>query len=203
MGKVRALHYSATVNDKASLTTPNLETLFVTISHNSNPITVGVLYRPPNGNINDSLTELATILEALPKKSVYLMGDFNINLHKDNSKAVSDFEEVILSTGYTPLISVYTHEKPGCNETCIDNILTNEVESILLSGTIKDKLLHHLPIFQLFDWKVTGSNEIKNIQYCTMTIATPIPKILSTLSKPNLVPIRPMNLVPFSRNFMK
>ena len=156
---------NATVNNEASLITPNLETLFVTISHNCNPITVGVLYRPPNGNINDSLTELSSILEALPKKSVYVMGDFNVNLHNHSTKAVSDFEEVIFSTGFAPLISIHTHEKPGCNGTCIDNMLTNDVDSVLLSGTIKDKLLHHLPIFQIFDWKNVSSNKVKHMQY--------------------------------------
>jgi hypothetical protein len=155
---------SATVHVKASFTTPNLETLFVTIPHESNPITVGVLYRPPSGNVNDSLTELSNIFDVLPKKNVYLMGDFNINLH-NTCKTVTDFEEITLSAGYTPLISLYTHEKPGCRETCIDNILTNEIESVLLSGTIKDKLLHHLPIFQTIDWKITSKDKAKTIQY--------------------------------------
>ena len=35
---------NATINSELSQTTPNLETLFVTISNNGNPITVGVLY---------------------------------------------------------------------------------------------------------------------------------------------------------------
>jgi hypothetical protein len=155
---------SATIHDKASLTTPNLETLFVTIPHESNPITVGVLYRPPSGNVNDSLTELSNVFDVLPKKNVYLMGDFNINLH-NTCKTVTDFEEITLSAGYTPLISLYTHEKTGCRESCIDNILTNEIESVLLSGTIKDKLLHHLPIFQIIDWKITSKDKVKTIQY--------------------------------------
>ena len=63
------------------------------------------------------------------------------------------------------MISLYTHEKPGCRESCIDNILTNEIESVLLSGTIKDKLLHHLPIFQIIDWKITSKDKCKTIQY--------------------------------------
>ena len=63
---------SATVINTVSFVTPNLETLFVTISHDHNPLTIGVLYRPPNGSVNESLSELSNILETLPKKAVYL-----------------------------------------------------------------------------------------------------------------------------------
>ena len=156
---------NATVNNTVSFVTPNLETLFITVSHDRVPLTVGVLYRHPNGNVNESLSELSNILETLPKKAVYIMGDFNINLHNDSTKIVSDFEEVTLSTGFAPLISIHTHEKPNCNGTCIDNILTNDVDNVLLSGTIRDKLLHHLPIFQIFDWKTVGRNEDKHMQF--------------------------------------
>ena len=49
------------------------------------PITIGVLYRPPNGNIDKALSELATILDDLPQHS-YVAGDFNIDLHQSNNK---------------------------------------------------------------------------------------------------------------------
>ena len=37
---------------------------------------VGIVYRPPNSNFNDFLTELRSIIKTLPKTVTYLMGDF-------------------------------------------------------------------------------------------------------------------------------
>ena len=102
---------NATVIDKFSHSTPNLETLFVSISNHPQPITVGVLYRPPNGSSDAALNELSSIIESLPKKSVYIMGDFNIDLHTPNSKLVNELEEIALTTGFIPLISLNTHHQ--------------------------------------------------------------------------------------------
>ena len=140
---------NATINNDLSRTTPNLETLFVTISNDNNPITVGVLYRPPSGDPGTALDEISNLLDAVPKKSVYIMGDFNIDLHNGNNNLVNGFEDITLTAGFTPTISLYTHEKPNCRKTCIDNIITNDIENVLISGTIVDKLSHHLPIFQI------------------------------------------------------
>ena len=158
---------NATINSDLSTTTPNLETLFITISNNNNPITVGVLYRPPSGNPNDAMNEISDLLKIVPNKPVYIMGDFNIDLHNNNSNMVNEFEETVLTAGFTPIISLHTHEKPNCRKTCIDNIITNDVENVLISGTIEDKLSHHLPIFQITrigDFKEAAPSEIP-IQY--------------------------------------
>ena len=140
---------NATIDNQLSRVTQNLETLFVTISNDDNPIKVGVLYRPPSGNLGEALNEISNLLEDLPTKSVYIMGDFNIDLHDHTRNTVNDFEEITLTSGFTPLISLHTHEKPNCKKTCIDNILTNDIDNVLMSGTIMDKISHHLPVFQL------------------------------------------------------
>ena len=54
-----------------------------------------------------------------------------------------------LTSCFTPLISIHTHEKPGCRATCIDNIHTNNSDNVIISGTIHERLSHHLPIFQV------------------------------------------------------
>ena len=139
---------NAVVNDELSWVTKNLETLFVTIQHDE-PVYVGVIYRPPSGNYTEALNELKKIVELCPKRNVYLLGDFNINLHDDNSTLAQDFENLTLGSGFSPLISTYTHEKPGCNQTCIDNILTNNIESSVYSGTTNLCISHHLAIFHI------------------------------------------------------
>ena len=63
------------------------------------------------------------------------------------SKICKD-EELILTNGMFPLISLCTHARPECRETCIDNILTNEVSSVIMSGTIEQSVSHHFSIFQ-------------------------------------------------------
>ena len=83
--------YNATVNKELSQVTKNLETLFVTIKHEGGPLHVGVVYRPPSGNKNCALRELEVILENCPKKSVHILGDYNIDLHDEKSTEVNQF----------------------------------------------------------------------------------------------------------------
>ena len=76
------------------------------------------------------------------------MGDFNIDLFKNNTESRA-FEDITYSNGFAPLISIATHQKPGSASSCIDNILCNNVSQVLFSGSMSEKLLHHIPIFQL------------------------------------------------------
>ena len=140
---------SATIDGNISHCTENLETLFVRIGAGNSPVTIGVLYRPPSGDLNIAISELSAILDKLPKSS-YIAGDFNIDLHDKNSAIVQKYEDLLFSKGFFPLISTPTHEKPGCKASCIDNIITNDPESIVASGTLKDRTTHHMPIFQFF-----------------------------------------------------
>jgi hypothetical protein len=50
-----------------------------------------------------------------------------------------------------PLISLATHEKPGCNESCIDNLITNDVEGIIAAGVLRDRI-SHLKYKQYYDY---------------------------------------------------
>ena len=99
---------------------------------------------------------------------MYIMGDFNMNLFKADKKAIiTEYEELIFSYGFAPLISTYTHEQPNCKKTCIDNILTNNFDNIQSTGSIVDKLKYHLPIFQISHLpSVIGQhNPEKYVQY--------------------------------------
>ena len=89
------------------------------------------------------------------------MGDFNINLLSKNNKSVEEFENKILGTGFFPLISIATHERPGCKQSCIDNILSNDLEHTLKSGTLRLGASHHHAIFHL---NTNINNPTKNSQ---------------------------------------
>ena len=140
--------YNFVVNQKISTVTDNLEAVFVNITNTEQPITVGTLYRPPNGNKAEFINEFNNMLSNMPKHKVFLMGDFNMDLLCIDNNHTAEYEDSIITSGFAPLISIYTHEKPNCKKTCIDNILTNEFEDIIKIGTISDKLSHHLPVFQ-------------------------------------------------------
>ena len=129
------------------ITTANIEALFVKITNTKEEITIGVVYRPPNGSLKQFLFEIEKILIKLPKDHVYLAGDFNINLHDiDENNYASKFDRTILEHGFAPSISLWTHCMPNQRETCIDNIFTNAFESISSSCTILEGVSHHLPL---------------------------------------------------------
>ena len=157
---------TAVVNDSASKITSNLESLFITVQGKSNPIHVGVVYRPPSGEIEKFSSEFKTVIESLPTKFVHIMGDYNINLH-NNSKMVHDFENLTLGRGLLPLISTSTHVKPNCNPSCIDNILSNDTINSVASGTLDLGISHHRAIFQLTNslGDLGESSDNKFIQY--------------------------------------
>ena len=108
-----------TKKDELSQCTSHLESLFISINNTDNPLTIGVIYRPPNGDHSKFLAELQSLFKMLPQSNVYLTGDFNIDLHKHTAAA---FEDKMFGNGFSPLISIATHLKPGCSPSCIDNI---------------------------------------------------------------------------------
>ena len=150
---------NATVDNSLSYTSANLETLFVSINNGPEPITVGVVYRPPSGEIQKFFEEFQNILDTAPNKNVYILGDFNIDLHSTCTPSIIDkYETTTISSGFNPLISLHTHEKPNCKPTCIDNIFTNNFENVVISGTILNKISHHNPIFQASLIEIYKSN---------------------------------------------
>ena len=69
-----------TVTEEYNECSPNLESLFITISNTEKRLTIGVVYRPPNGNKFDALSEFHTLIKKLPSSNVHINGDFNIDL---------------------------------------------------------------------------------------------------------------------------
>ena len=133
-------------SEKFNQCSKNMESLFITISNTSEPVTVGVIYRPPSGNKDEFRIELENLVRILPNSNLIITGDFNIDLHKSGN---TQFEDVFYGNGLVPLISIATHHKPGCEPSCIDNIYVNlaDSDSINISGVCEDQVTHHLPLF--------------------------------------------------------
>ena len=138
-----------------SIVTEDIESLFAKISDSTGDIYVGVIYRPPNGNLdkfNESLSVIMSSFQSTQK--VYIMGDFNINLFLQTA-ATKLFEETLICNGFNPVISVSTHCKPKCQKSCIDNIFIKNTESITKSGTIKTDISHHKTVFLVSEHELT------------------------------------------------
>ena len=141
--------FNFSVIEKLSVCTEQFESLFVTITNVPEPVTVGVVYRSPSNPLANFNTQYKKVLTALKGHKAYILGDFNVNITNLSGPDEDIFEEVIYSHGFTPTISIPTHQMPHCSKTCIDNIHTNDIDSSTISGVIQDSASHHQPIFCL------------------------------------------------------
>ena len=121
------------------------------------------IYRPPSGDLRLFNKEFEVIVTKLSDKSCYILGDYNVNLLNLNTKSQQDFEEIVISNGYCPCISLSTHQQSGCEKTCIDNIITNQAsKNIHTSGKISGQTSKHSGIFQISKLPLT-SNPKKSV----------------------------------------
>ena len=144
--------------DSVSVCKDHIETLFVKITSSSEPTVIGVVYRPPNCNLEHFNKEYERILDELNGSSVYILGDFNIDILKNPTELEDSFQEILYSNGLTPTISLPTHQMPSCAKTCIDNIHTNIMNDTTKSGVIIDNFSHHRLIFLLREILPNKSN---------------------------------------------
>ena len=155
---------------KLSICNSDIESLFIKLTNTADPIHVGVIYRPPSGNAANFQQYYHKILEQLPKQNSFILGDFNHDLHNLKLNDVQRYEETVLSQGYCPLISVSTHCRPNCIETCIDNIHTNSIENVIISGTIEFEINNHAPVFQISNYSTPSKKTDEKItiyyDYC-------------------------------------
>ena len=152
--------YSYTVLHELSLCNDNIESLFIKITNLTDPLTVGVVYRPPSGDVIKFNKEMEFLISKLPDENTYVLGDYNIDLLDLKSKGKAEFEEMVISSGYVPLVSISTHHRPACNKTCIDNIITNQSASnILVSGKIAGSMSSHSGIFQISKLALTKKSK--------------------------------------------
>ena len=153
---------NASVVENLSYCSPDIESLFVEISNATKPIVYGVIYRPPNGDYTKFIDTLNQIQDALPRENVRIMGDFNIDLLSTADSKTATFEDMFLANGFSPVISIATHERHKCKSSCIDNILVNSIETVISSGTLPDhRIGDHIPIYEIskFPLPLKGSSE--------------------------------------------
>ena len=130
--------------------------LFIEINHkstNSKTHIIGIIYRRPIdivSSCNNFSAAFAVNLTLLQKKkrSVYIAGDFNIDLLKINEKLhYSTFLENIISAGFYPKICLPTrYNRNTGSATLIDNIFTNHIDNST-SGVFTNEISDHQKIY--------------------------------------------------------
>ena len=177
-----------------SISTADIETLFINVCNSEQPLKFGVVYRPPNGNINNFYAQFENILNELSSCDsncdTFVCGDYNINLLKNNSKK-SKFENIFFGNCFTPTISLASHEKPGCDPSCIDNILVSNVDNVIGSGLLNEiKVSHHYPTVCFYDVAIEMDKEsddksLPHYDYCESNIIQFNDKLIQRLALDN------------------
>ena len=128
-----------------------LESIFVEIIYkNKKNLIVGCIYKHPKMSTDDFNSDfLHPLLDKAnkEKKSVILMGDFNINLlNCDMDKSVSNFLDIMGSYSLLPQIILPTRVT-RTSKTVIDNFFFDPTNSNVISGNLTCNISDHFPQF--------------------------------------------------------
>ena len=111
-------------------------------------IIVSCLYRKPSSKIDDFMECIESMLSCI-KRSIYICGDFNIDLLNYNvNNNTKFFVDQMFSMSLFPLINKPTCITNQCHS-IIDNIYTNSINEDIISGVIIADISDHFPIFSI------------------------------------------------------
>ena len=143
------------------------EVVSLEITHtNGKKALICCIYRAPKTELEQLNEFISNCCQNTRNKTVYLCGDFNIDLlQHDTNNITNNFIDHLYSFGLHPLITrptrITSHSKP-----LIDNIFTTNLSNIH-SGLIINDLSDHLPIFLIFEYK---HNKRTNVTYNTKRV---------------------------------
>ena len=126
------------------------ETIWVEINnHKGKNFLCCCLYRYPSSDMTSFTDHMTSILQKTQKenKTLFIMGDFNINLLNYQSHSeTNDFINLMVSHYLLPHI-LHPTRVTDHSATIIDNIFTNNAESDTISGNILSQISDHFPQF--------------------------------------------------------
>ena len=129
------------------------ESIFIETTINSKPAIIGNIYRPPNGDIENFIGTLTRILRIAQaeKKSIFLMGDYNIDLLKfDRHNGTLDYIEELFSLSVIPLISKPTRVR-GNAATLIDHMYTDMLDKHYNCGIVITDIADHFGTYCIIE----------------------------------------------------
>ena len=110
-----------------------------------------MVYRPPDQNLQDFMNSLDSLLTSISKenKICYVLGDWNLDLINHHCHdTTGELLETMYSRMFFPLITRPTRITSN-TATLIDNIFTNNLNNLSVSGLMFCDISDHLPIFTL------------------------------------------------------
>ena len=144
--------HHVSICDDLVISDAHSDSLFVELrGKNGKNFVVGVIYRPPDADLDSFKTKLEEILFSInaKNKNCVLLRDFNVDLSRDDS-AKNDFLNFLHSFSFFPTINTYTRVTDS-TKTTIDNIITNIRNSKLKSGVILSDISDHFPVILFVD----------------------------------------------------
>ena len=144
------------------------ESVFIEIKHNSNKnLLVGCIYRHHSSItefVDSFLSETLAKIGKEKKKTIALLGDFNVDLLKfDDDINTGNFINLLSTYGFRPLVLQPTRVTSE-SATLIDNIYINDIEARSIGGNITFSISDHFPqfcILNIFEKK----QKIKTVKY--------------------------------------
>ena len=125
---------------------------------------IGVIYRPPSGNIGIFNNALDQFLNKINKlhKNIIICGDFNLdNLLYNNNLQTTSFLDKMFGSGFGISIS-YPTRITETSATLLDQIFYNNFNQEVISGNICVNISDHLPTF----FVQSNDNYIKEENKC-------------------------------------
>ena len=112
---------------------------------------MGVFYSHPSTNLTDfNCNYLNKLLENISKeqKSIFLLGDFNVNLlnYNEHNQTI-EFLDSLASNSFIPFILQPTRITSQ-SSTVIDKIFLNVIDPDIISANLTATISDHLPQFQ-------------------------------------------------------
>ena len=137
-----------------------IECLFLKINFKDIIYIIGIVYRPPNSDIEQFTETLNDILSQISHLPCYIMGDYNLDLLKHECHNPTEhFLNTMYSNSLIPLIYKPTRETDS-TATLIDNIFTNhyDVNDKLYQGIFLIDISDHYGIFHIMDKQCTTND---------------------------------------------
>ena len=134
------------------------------LDKNAKNVIVSCIYRPPRGDSHKFLNEIKTVICKNHEKTLFLVGDLNINsLDYWKNPNVRDFINLISQNDVFPLVNRPTRVTK-ISVTIIDHVLPHTIiDSKVQSGIITD-ISNHLVVFALIKTSLVQSNIKKTLK---------------------------------------
>ena len=149
----------------------SMECMFIEVDIDSSKKIIGIVYRPPNSCVENFTFLLNNVIESLQinNKSCWIMGDFNIDLMKnDTHKQTTDFINMMFTNALIPLINKPTRITSH-SATIIDNIFSNKYENHvrIMQGNLTTDISDHFAQFHITE---KTRNKSSNTEYMLIRV---------------------------------